>query len=125
MPVPHSYRHCALLMLASALAASPVKAQLPDLCGTASRAQCRRTAHSYRPRIPITSLSIRAADLGISPVRYLTVGGSVEVIRRPGSDVPWWFLGVRLRWTTEEAERLAFLLVGAGFIATLIRDIVN
>ncbi len=196
MPVPHSYPCCALLMLASALAAAPVEAQLPDLCGTASRAQCRRESFSefrydfrvggvgtgadhsimfetglyaYRQAntglggslfvgadmssqmragirgrvrwklkpgdidagIGVIILDSRgfepsfAADLGFSPVRYLTLGGGMEVIRRPGSDVPWWFLGVRLRRTTEEPERLAFLLAGAAFIATLIRNIVN
>ncbi len=192
----YSYAHRALLLLVSALAAAPVEAQLPDLCGSASRAQCRREffselrydfrvggvgtradhsimfetgLYAYRQAntglggslffgvdmssqmragirgrvrwklkpadvdagIGVIILDTRgfepsfAADLGISPVRYLTVGGGVEVVRGPGSDVPGWVLGVRLRRTTDESERLVFLVAGAGFIATLIRNIVN
>ncbi len=62
------------------------------------------------------------ADLGVSPVRFLTLRGGMELVRERGTDEPWWSIGASLQRFKTTPDRLGAIIVGAGFLATLLRE---
>ncbi len=65
------------------------------------------------------------ADLGFSPVKPVTVVGTLEVIRRGnGRDEAWWYVGARVGRDSTEPDAFGTIILGAGVVATIIRSIV-
>jgi hypothetical protein len=65
------------------------------------------------------------ADLGFSPVKPVTVVGTLEVIRRGnGRDEAWWYVGARVGRESTEPDAFGTIILGAGVVATIIRSIV-
>ena len=64
------------------------------------------------------------ADLGFSPVKPVTVVGTLEIIRRGGGrDEAWWYVGARVWRDTTEPDTFGTIILGAGVLATIIRSI--
>jgi hypothetical protein len=65
------------------------------------------------------------ADLGFSPIKPVTVVGSLEIIRRGGGrDEAWWSVGARVWRDSAEPDTIGSILLGAGAIAAIIRSII-
>ncbi len=66
------------------------------------------------------------ADLGFSPVKPVTVVGTLEVIRRSGGrDEAWWYVGARVWRNSAEPDSFGTMILGAGVLATIIRSIIG
>ena len=65
------------------------------------------------------------ADVGFSPIKPVTVVGSLEIIRRGGGqDEALWSVGARLWRDSAEPDTIGSILLGAGALAAIIRSII-
>lgn len=63
------------------------------------------------------------ADVGVTVVKPVTIVGGLEVIRLgQANDQAWWTIGARVWREQTEPDAIGGILLGAGFIATIIRN---
>jgi hypothetical protein len=64
------------------------------------------------------------ADLAFSPVKPVSLVGSLEIIRGVGKDVAVWSVGARVWREDSEPDSIGSILLAAGAFAAIIRSII-